>query len=60
MPIKRGKSQVAPISGIRPHLTNENAMLASVAARRMSQVSGYAAPNPPAEPLMAQITGLDI
>ena len=60
MPTSLGNSQVVPISGINPHLTKEKAMLASVAASLMSQVSGYAAPNPPAAPLIAQITGLEI
>ena len=57
-PIRRGKCQVPPVSGIRPSLQNASMKLADLAASTMSQASARLAPAPAATPLTAQITGI--
>src|SRR2546423_3506130 len=57
-PMKRGRNQLAPPSGVSPILTKASTSAASGVAKRMSAAIAIEAPIPAATPLRAAITGL--
>ena len=56
-PTRRGRSHVAPLSGISPIRPNASTNRASAAAIRRSQANASEAPAPAATPLTAAMTG---
>ena len=57
-PTRRGRSQVAPLSGIRPIRPKASTKVAVAAAIRRSQAKASEAPAPAATPLIEAMTGL--